>query len=205
MKRVLSLLLAGVLLCTLCACRKEPDPKPNKEAPATAEDLATTFISAYYLKDMLTHFPLCIYDARQEWEDRMLKDHKTEEAFCAVVQQQADDKGLSVDIRSFDDYLAAFHQRMLDQMQEAYGEHTVSATVASSVKLDETALAAYLDKVRGGTYSNYVDEAKLKAVTEGYLLVVDLRVDGEISDHYESYKVYAVLCDGQWMVAGHTV
>ena len=213
MKRFLTILLAATLLLTLCACKnkdKEKDAANNTtttarfEAPDNVEDLATQFIRAYYLKDLTTQHNLLLHDARREWEERQLKDHQTEEAFCAVVQQQADEQGLDVNIQSFDDYLREFHKRCLDQMPVEYGEYTLSITVTSSVKLNSEELTDLVGDLSGGFFSPYIEDEQLEKITEGYIVTVDYRVDGELKDFYQPHTIKAVKCDGQWRVGTYT-
>ena len=213
MKRFLAILLAATLLLTLCACKNKDKEKDAPtittttarfEAPDNVEDLATQFIRAYYLKDLTTQHNLLLHDARQEWEERQLKDHQTEEAFCAVVQQQADEQGLDVNIRSFDDYLREFHKRCLEQMPTVYGEHTLSITVTSSVKLNSEELADLVDDLSGGFFRPYIEDEQLEKITEGYVVTVDYSVDGELKDFHQAHTVKAVKCDGQWRVGTYT-
>lgn len=204
MKKWLAAVSAAVLLLTLSACGKKEEGPDLINAPETVDELATTFIRAYYLKDMLTSHPLYLHDARQRWEDQILKDHKTEEAFCDVVQKQADEKGMSVEIHSFDDYLREFHQRMLVQLEEKHGKYTVSADVTACTQMNEEQLASFCASLSGGTFAEYTTEEQIAKITEGYTLTVDFRIDGEIKDYEQPYTVHAVLCDGQWKVASHS-
>ena len=214
MKRFLTILLAATLLLTLCACESKEKDKENDpsittttarfEAPDNVEDLATQFIRAYYLKDLTTQHNLLLHDARQEWEERQLKDHQTEEAFCSVVQQQANEQGLDVNIRSFDDYLREFHKRCLEQMPTVYGEYTLSITVTGSVKMNDEELADFVGELSGGFFSPYIEEAQLANITEGYVVTVDYSVDGELKDYHQAHTVKAVKCDGQWRVGTYT-
>lgn len=211
MKRFLAILLAATLLLTLCACKSKDKDAGNttttarSEAPDNVEDLAIQFIRAYQLNDLLTQHSLLLHDARQEWEERQLKDHQTEEAFCTVVQQQADAKGLDVNIQSFDDYLRESHNHFLKQeMPQAYGDHTVSVTIISSVKMNDKELADCINRLSSGFFSPYIEESLLGKITEGYTVAVDYRVDGELKDYHQTHTVYAVKCDGTWKVGSYT-
>ena len=211
MKRFLAILLAATLLLTLCACQKDEDGDGNQttttarfDAPQKAEDLAVQFVLAYNLKNLLTQHDLLLHDARQEWEERQLKDHQTEEAFCAVVQQQADEKGLDVDIQSFDDYLREFHNLYLKELPTVYGEYTLSATVSGSTKMSKEELDAFIDDLSGGFYSDYIDDAQLKKITAGYTVVVDYSVNGELKDYHLAHTIKVVKCDGKWKVGSYT-
>lgn len=201
-KRLLALLLATILLLSLCACKKK-QPEPVREAPESAEEMAVRFIRAYYLKDYHTQFSLCIYDARQHWIDHRLAGQTIEE-FCQEAQRQADEKGMSVNIQTLDDYFTEFYNVGLVQLEEMYGEHTISAEVTSSTKMDEAALTDLLGDVSSGFFGDYVEQERLDKVTEGYKVIVDFHIDGEKRQYNQSYDVSAVLCDGQWLVAGHT-
>lgn len=210
MKKLLALLLAAMMLLSLAACgnnakKENKTEKAPSETPKKVEDLAVKFMRAYYLEDALTYYPLYFHDARQEWEDRILKDHKTEKAFCEVVQQQAENKGMSVNIQSFDDYLAEYHKLVPQWLEEKHGKYTLSVKVASSVKMTDEALKTTCDNLTGGFLYKYVDDQKVKKITEGYQLAVVVRIDGKIQDFEQSYDVSMVLCDGQWLVATHTI
>lgn len=212
MKRFLAVLLTVTFLMTLCACKnKDKDATSNTtttarfEAPGNVEDLAIQFIRAYHLNDLTTQHNLLLHDARREWEERQLKDHKTEEAFCTVVQQQADERGLDVTIRSFDDYLRESHNHFLKQeMPQAYGAYTVSATISSSVKMNEKELADCINRLSSGFFAPYIEESQFEKITEGYTVVVDFRIDGELKDYHQPHTIKAVKCDGQWRVGTYT-
>ena len=198
MKKLLALLLAMALAITMCACGKK------EETPTSAEEMATTFIRAYCTKDKLTYFPLYLHNERQRWEEQLLKDHGSEEAFCAVVQQQADEKGLSVEVHSFDDYLREFHNTYLNDAQAKYGDHTVSTELTKSALMSAEELASFLESWKGGTFAAYVAESELDKITEAYAMTVTFRVDGTITDYQETYQITVVLHDGQWKVATHS-
>ena len=92
MKRLLAVCVIAVTLLSLCACGKDggedtatttttTTPSRPLEAPANVEEVATTFIRAYYLRDYATRFSMMFYDARQQWEDNAIKQEGSEEAF----------------------------------------------------------------------------------------------------------------------------
>lgn len=204
MKKCLAALLAAVLLLTLTACGKKEETPAMDPTPEAAQELALTFIRAYGLRDMLTYMPCYLYDARQRWEDQELEGHGTEEAFCAVVQQQADEKGLSVEINSFEDYLRERYNNNLVNMQEKYGDYTVSVEATASTAMNEETLTTLCANLQGGIYSDYIAEGLVDKITSGYTLEVTFRVDGTKTSLNESYNVSVVYCDGQWKVASHS-
>lgn len=196
---VVALAIAAVVLWSTGVFAKWFTPSVT-----SPEQLAEDFVKAYCLKDMPTQFSLSLQDERRQWEDGVLADHKTEEAFCEVVQKQADEKGLDVTIRSFDDYLAAYHQRMLSQMEEFYGPFTVDAKVIEKAKMTDEELDAYRDKLLGGFNGDYYDEQQLDAVTEAYSIRVGYTVDGEKEDFYEEYIVSVVKLNDRWLIGDHS-
>lgn len=214
MKKLLAMLLAAAMLLTLCACgdkAADKDTNPSEtapstlEAPATADEVATTFLRAYYFRDYITRFSLTFYDARRQWEDNAIQREGSAEAFFALTQQQAAEKGITVEIRSFDDYYKRFHQFSLDDTYNVYGENEVSVTVTESKKMTADELNEFRDKQLGALDEKYVDEDAYYAVTEAYVMTVKIVIDGTKKDYSESYRVYLVNHNGQWLVADHSI
>lgn len=212
MKRFFTLLLAAVMLWGLCACGDDAkdgastaSTAPSRfESPGSAEDYAAAFIRAYHLQDRATEYAMMFHDARQEWVDIQLKSHETEEAFCAVVQQQADEQGLDVDIQSFDDYLREYYNLRMSEMEDTYGTHTVTSTVTQSLAMSAERLAEFKGQLSTGFFSDYIDDAEIEKITEGHTISVDFRIDGDKKDYHATHTVYVVLYDGQWRVGSYT-
>lgn len=213
MKRLLAVCVIAVMLLSLCACGKDggedttttTTPSRPLEAPANVEEVATTFIRAYYLRDYATRFSMMFYDARQQWEDNAIKQEGSEEAFLAIVQQQAESKGIDVDIQSFDDYYAHYHQFSLDDTYNMYGEYEVITTVTESTRMDGEELNQFRDKQLSAIDPKYIDADAFHAVTEAYTVTVHIVINGSKKNYSESYNVYLVLHDGQWLVVAHTI
>ncbi len=213
MKKLLALLLAAVMLLTLCACGKKEETPSDETAPTYGtpppEDIASVaerFITAYCTQDKGTYFDLHCYDARQKWKDEELKNSKqTEAEYCAAAQKQAEERGLDIGfaIHNLDDYLTAKHEVDKIYKLEAYGTYTVTATAVDSVKLSETEVAERRGIVlnAGG---DYADEAAINTITEIHKVTVNFVIDGEKKDLNENYLVYIANYQGQWRVAGHT-
>lgn len=178
----------------------------NQEPEETVgcEDTAEQFIKAYVTADSITRFDLTFYDARTKWETNVLEEYETEEAFCAEVQQQADEKGIDVDINSFDDYLNSYHQQDLINKEEAYGEYTltVQATATEKMAADET--PGYLGTVMGTVGDTYFEEGSVNTIEEVYTVTVNVSIDGTIKDLNEHYLVYLVQYKGEWLVLSHS-
>ena len=219
MKRLLAVCVIAVTLLSLCACGKGKDDGKGTttttittttqsrpmEAPTNVEEVATTFVRAYYLRDYATRFSMMFYDARKQWEDNAIKQEGSEEAFCATVQQQANDKGIDVDIHSFDDYYAHYHQFILNDISNMYGEYQVVTTVSESKRMAGDELNQFRDKQLGALDPKYVDAEAFHAVTEAYTVTVNIVIDGTKKDYNEFYNVYLVLHNGQWLVVEHTI
>lgn len=202
-KRWIALLMATALLFTLGACKKKEETPSIPVNPGTAEEAATNFIRAYRLEDYLTFFSLYLHDARQEWIDNKLVSQTVDE-YLAAAQAQADKEGMSVTLQSLDDYYIALHEKWLARMDELYGAYTITSKVTSSVKLDEAGLEKLIGEVGGGFTGKYVTEEQLNNITEGYIITVDFTIAGELKEFHDIYTVKTVLCDGKWLVAGHT-
>lgn len=182
---------------------------PPKEAepaaePADCEQTAQRFIEAYLTQDRLSQFDLFFYDARAQWEDNILKDHKTEEAFCDVVQQQADEQGIRVTINSFDDYLREFHQQWKVDAQEVYGDYTVTATATNVESYSEEKSTQYVASAVGAQGEEYFADVSPDTVKQIYAVKVNGVIEGPLKTHNENYTVFLIDYEGQWRVIGHT-
>lgn len=213
MKKLLALLLAVTMLCTLCACGKKEE-KPSDDTKPTygippAEDIAAVaeaFITAYCTQDWITYFSMHCYDALQQWKDDELKNSgKTEAEYCAEAQAQAETNGfnLGYTIDSFDTYLKAKHEVDKQYKQEAYGKYTITATAIDSVKMSEEKVAEQRTVVLGAG-GDYATEEAVNTITEIHVVTVSFAIDGEKKDLEESYMVYIGNYQGQWRVTGHT-
>lgn len=179
---------------------------PKKQAPATDyEQVAEQFIKAYYTRDRLTSFPLYFYNARRQWEDGVIKDNGSAEAFFAEAQKQADAKGIEASVTSFDSYYAAYYRFILTDLQDMYGNHTITAKATQTHKLEGDELTQYRDRQLGAINADYIDADALHAVTEAYQITVNLSIDGEKQDFSENFLVNLVLHDGQWLVVSHSM
>ena len=203
MKKLLAVLLTAVLLLTLCSCGKKAAPPPVN-APASVQELATAYLRAYCLEDVATVHALSLHDARQLWEDSILREHKTEEAFCTLVQKQAEEQGLSVKVESFDDYLRERYRVQLLYTEENYGAYTVSAEIESSVPMSAEELATFRSGLKGGFYADYLTEEQVDNITEAHTVTMVFAIHGEKKDYSEHYTLYVALCNGQWKVADHS-
>lgn len=213
MKKLLALAMAAVMLLTLCACGDDAknDDKGNKTTAPTGtpppEDIgrvAETFLKAYLTRNFAVRFDMYCYDARQRWEDTLIGQNGSAEAFFAEAQKQADEKGLDVTVDSFDSYLAAYHRFILADYQDMYGEHTITVKAVNHEKKDEAALKKTIDGVFGAVDEKYLDADALRAVTEGYTVKVEWTVDGEKQDLHEFYLVHIVSYKGKWCIADHS-
>ena len=182
---------------------------PKKEAepaaePSDCEQTAQRFIEAYLTKDRLTQFDLFFYDARTQWEDNILKDHKTEEAFCDVVQQQADEQGIQVTINNFGDYLQEFHRQWKVDAQEVYGDYTVKVTATAVEAYSEEKSTQYVASAVGAQGSEYFADVSPDTVKQIYAVKVNGVIEGSLKTHNENYTVFLINYEGQWRVIGHT-
>ena len=205
MKKLLALLMAAVMLVTLCSGGNETeDDALTPIDPTEATRLVEAFIEAYYLRDYATQFSLCFYDARGQWEDKVIADNGTAEAFFAIAQRQADEKGIEVVVDSFDSYYAAYHRFILEDCRSIYGEYTLTVTTTANVKMAADLLPEFRSNLLSGPAKDYMDAAALEAIDEVYTVTVNLVIDGEKKDHSEHYLVYAVNHQGQWLVADYS-
>lgn len=211
MKRMLAMLTAAVLLLTLSACGKQaedptPDTSGSVASPDDATAVALTFVRALRTRDNLTRYSLLLYDARGAWEDSVVEAHGSAEAFFAEAKRQAEEKGIDVktDINSFESYYAAYHQFILEDYRQIYGEYTVSTTVVESVKMTEERLAEFCDNLLNSLNSDLFDKEVLAAITEAYTITVNFSIDGEIKDSSEDYPVSVVYYNDQWLVASYS-
>ncbi len=213
MKRLFTVLLAAIMLLSLCACKKPADNSPDTtptttgpmEAPASASDVATTFIRAYYLRDYATRFSLTFYDSRQQWEDNAIKAEGSAENFFDKVQQQADDKGIEATIDSFDSYYYYYHKFILTDVLDMYGKYTLTIQAIESKRMDDEELNTFRDKLLDAIDAKYIDAEAFHAVTEAYELKVNIRIDGEKQTYNENYLVQVVNHNGEWQVASHSI
>ena len=178
---------------------------PEKEAePNAYEKVATQFVEAYRNRDKITQFDLLIYDARTQWEDKLIAEHGSEEAFCKLVQEQADRQGIEFTINSFDDYLRDYHKQDLIYKQESYGEYTLTTAVAGSEKLSSSEAFDPITNTAGAVGAPYFADGLANTIHEVYRVTVDMTIDGTIKDLSEQYQVYMVNHDGQWKVLSYT-
>ena len=202
-KKLTALLAAVILLLTLGGCGKKAENPPAID-PTEATRLAEAFVKAYYLRDYAARFPLCFYDAPARWEDAAIRDAGSAEEFFRLAQRQADEKGIEVTVDSFDSYYAAYRQFILDDVQEIYGDYTLTATATDSVKMSEDLLPQFRTNLLTGPAKEYIDADALNAVTEVYTVTVHIHIDGEKKEYDENYVVYVVNHNGQWLVADHS-
>ena len=202
-KKLTALLAAVVLLLTLGGCGKKAENPPAID-PTEATRLAETFVKAYYLRDYAARFPLCFYDARARWEDAAIRDAGSAEEFFQLAQRQADEKGIEVTVDSFDSYYSAYRQFILEDVQEIYGDYTLTTTATDSVKMGEDQLSQFRHNLLTGPAKEYIDADALNAVTEVYTVTVHIHIEGEKKNYDENYVVYVVNHNGQWLVADHS-
>ena len=177
---------------------------PKKEDPTARAQVATQFVEAYRNRDQLTQFDLLIYDARAQWEDDLIDEHGSEEAFCKLVQDQADRQGIQVTINSFDDYLRDYHKQDLIYKQEAYGDYTLTTTVVSNEQVSASEAFDLITATASAVGTPYFADGLATTIHEVYRITVDLTIDGTIKDLSEQYQVYMVNHDGQWKVLSYT-
>lgn len=203
MKKIVALLLAVAMLLTLSACGKKTEEKtpPN---PAEVATVAEAFVKAHFQRDYKTKFSLCFYDARKEWEDTAIKEHGTAEAFFEMAQKQADAKGIEASVKSFDDYYASYHNFILQECTDRYGEYSLITTVTGSTKMAADDLPAFRDGLLNGTSKAYMDFDTLNAINEVYTVAVNLTIEGSKNDYNQNYLITIVLHNGQWLVADYT-
>lgn len=182
---------------------------PQKPAPVTPaadhEQAAEQFIKAYYTRDRLTTYPMYFYNARQQWEDGIVKQNGSAEAFFAEAQKQADAKGIDANVTDFDSYYTAYYRFIQGDLQDLFGNHTITTTAIETTKLEGEAWTLYRADQLRTINADYIDAEALNAVTEAYRVKVSLQVDGEKKDHSETYLVNVVYHDGQWRVVSHSI
>ena len=204
MKKVLALLLAVGMLLTLCSCGKEANTNTSSIVPDDVAQTAEAFIKAYYMRDYLTQFSLCFHDARRQWEDKAITDLGSEQNFLALAQKQANEKGIDVRVDSFETYYTSYREFMIADVAETYGEYTLTVTCSGGTKMDDAQLTQFCDGLLSGAAKDYVNAGDLKAVTDAYTVSVNIVIDGEKRDYNETYFVYLVNHQGNWLVADHT-
>lgn len=209
MRKTLALLTAAVLLLALCACGQQtnnPDTSGAVVPPADANTVAETFVRALRTRDNLTCYSLLLYDARGAWEADAINAHGSEQAFFDEVKRQAKEKGIKLtsDIDSFESYYAAYHQFILEDYRQAYGEHTFSTKVVESVKMTEDEVAKFRENLLNSLNKDRFDEDVLAAITEVYTVTVNFSVDGEIKDFSENYPTSVVYYNDQWLIASYS-
>lgn len=199
-KKWICLLLALAMVCGLCACGQDDTPATNYE------QVAEEYIEAYFLRDSAKRFSLFFYDARRQWEDKMVAENGSAEAFFAEAQKQAAAKGVNVTIDSFDSYYAAYHQFILKDCETIYGEgFKVTVKAAESTKLEGEQLALFIDRQLGALDDKYVDADAYRAITEAYTVNVHVHVEGTMKTHDETYQVQVGYHDGNWKVLSHSI
>ena len=201
-KKWMCLLLALVMVCGLCACGKEDAPvTPSDDYTQVAEE----FLEAYYLRDYVKQYSMTFFDARQRREDALIQQEGSAEAFFAYAQKQAkDEHNLDVSIQSFDDYFNAYHQFYLESAKDVYGAYTMEVKTTAVKKLEGSILATFIDKQLEALDEKYVDVNAYRAITDAYLLTVNIAIDGEKKDYNENYLVYVVYHNSRWWVAEHS-
>ena len=200
-RRVFAVILALVMACGLCACGQDDTP----DVPSTNyEQVAEEYVKAYFLRDFATRFSLTFYEARRHWEDGAIEDNGSAEAFFAEAQKQAAEKGIEVTVDSFDSYYAAYHQFILKDCQDIYGEYTITVKATESRKLEGDLLSELVETQLGAIDENYIDEDALRAVTDAYMVSVQLEIDGEKKEHSAGYSVYVVYHNKSWLVLTHS-
>ena len=200
--RALAALLVLAMVCGLCACGSDDAPvTPSGDYEQVAEE----FLEAYYLRDYVKQYSLMFFNARQQREDNLIKQEGSAEAFFAFAQKQAkDEHDLDVNIQSFDDYFNAYHQFYLASAKDVYGTYTMEVKTTAAKKLEGSILTEFINKQLGAIDEKYVDEAAYRAITDAYLLTVNITIDGEKKDYNENYLVYMVYHNNQWWVAEHS-
>ena len=199
-KKWICLLLALAMVCGLCACGEGDTPSTNYE------QAAEEYIEAYFLRDSAKRFSMFFYDARRQWEDKMVADNGSAAAFFAEAQKQANAKGVDVTIDSFDNYYAAYHQFILKDCETIFGKgYKVTVKTTESTKLEGEQLTLFIDRQLGSLNDKYVDVDAYRALTDIYTVVVHLHVEGSLKTHDETYQVQVGYHDGKWKVLSHTL
>lgn len=199
-KKWICLLLAMTMLCGLCACGQGDTPSGDYE------QVAEEYIEAYYLRNLGKRFSMLFLDTRRQWEDKIIADNGSAEAFFATAQQQAAEKGFEVTIDSFDSFYDAYHQFILKDCEGIYGEgFEVTVSTTESTKLEGEELSQFVEQQLAAVDAEYVDADAYRAITEAYTVVVHLHVEGPLKTHDESYQVQVGYHDGKWLVLSHSI
>ena len=172
---------------------------------STPEGTAQRFLEAYYTRDYVTRFSMTYHNSRQAWEDQTVKVQGSAEAFFALVQQQADERGIEAEIHSFDDYYACYYRFIQEDIQRMYGNHTLTVQVTESKKMEPDNLAKRKADALNAIDAKYIDAAGLDTVTEGYTVNLTIRIDGDKKTFSEHYYVHVINHNGQWKVIDHTI
>ena len=204
MKKLMALLLGVWMLLTLCSCGKDAPTNTPSTVPDDVAQTAEAFIKAYYMRDYLTQFSLCFHDARRQWEDKAIQDLGSEQNFLALAQKQANEKGIDVKVDSFETYYTSYREFMIADVAQTYGEYTLTVTSTGCTKMDDGKLKEFCNGLLSGAAKDYLHAGDLRAITDAYTVSVNIVIDGEKKSYNETYFVYLVNHQGNWLVADHT-
>ena len=83
-----------------------------------------------------------------------------------------------------------------DEIEDYYGEYSVSVEILSSEKADEDELY----DVKGKFEEEYGDEVDVSKIQEAYLVEYSVTIEGEKDDYEEDTEIIFVKYNGKWKV-----
>ena len=174
----------------------QTDPDLSAE---TCEALAQEFVIAQEFNDSQSRIQMSLYDYHGRMRDSAVNTYGDEEAF---FQQMSDNLG--VKITDWDKLYNEMYNDTLISADETFGSYTISTAVLNTQSLTQSAIEQYVTDLVT-LYGDYVDADGIAAVSQGYLVTVNIEIDGDEKDYIATYDVCLLRYNGEWKVASYTV
>lgn len=168
------------------------------------EDVAKNYGIAYAEADLVkaSEYCLCSYvDAYNKMVDYSCEEYEmTREEFFELLSEQSGDK-----VESVEQLFVIMKEEAVTYLQEEYGTYTITAKVAgteemSAVSVEE--LREYISEDQGYDYPSMFEGVDADKISEGYIVELEVTINGSKSTDTETQEVTVVKYNGKWKAIG---
>lgn len=166
------------------------------------ESVVMEYVKAYAQGDVRAIGEVSVCDLRSFYEMQLETDSGGDEAKKEQFFKEASDY-YGKDIKNLDDYIDAAIDENQKGIKEYYGEYTLKTTVLSVKELEEEALESLktaIDEEKSGEGLSLYMDVDTSLITAGYLVEVEVTIDGEENDSTNTEKCTIVEYGGVWKV-----
>ncbi len=199
--KILVSIIAVVLMVALVVAGVFVVPKFFGES---YEDVAKNYGLAYAEADLIEASKYCLssyVEAYDKVVDYSCSEYEmTREDFFEVLSEQYGEK-----ITDIDQLFAIMKEEAVTYLQEEYGNYTISAKIAGSEEMSAesiTELKEYITEDQGYDYPSMFEGVDADKISAGYIVEVELTINGTESTDTESQEVTVVKYNGKWKAIG---